>query len=214
MTKENISPARRRGVPSPSILASGHLSRHNARMSPEKVARLAMVARWKPVHLGHAAVLESLVARADHAFIGIGSSNKYDVRNPFTADETEEMLRLVLAPRTNFSLVRVPDLDHGPRWRAMLKDLFGPLDLFVTENGWVVELLRDDYQVVHPVKLVPKERHVAVDGTMVRRALARGDDWRALVPPVIAAHLERTGLAARFVREFGLATLALEASGS
>lgn len=181
---------------------------------PSRVSRLAMVARWKPVHLGHAAILEALCDRADHALIGIGSSNRYDVRNPFTADETAAMIVSVLEGRTNYTLVRVPDLDHGPRWRRMILDLMGPLDLFVTENGWVVELLRGDYPVVHPVKLVPPERRVAVDGTMVRRAMARGEDWRRLVPPKIASHLEERGLVERFRREFGLATLAQEASPS
>jgi nicotinamide mononucleotide adenylyltransferase len=33
-----------------------------------------MVARWKPGHLGHAAVLQGLARIADHALIGIGSS--------------------------------------------------------------------------------------------------------------------------------------------
>jgi nicotinamide-nucleotide adenylyltransferase len=43
-----------------------------------------MVARWKPVHRGHAVVLRALSDRAEQALIGIGSSNRYDSRNPFT----------------------------------------------------------------------------------------------------------------------------------
>ena len=171
-----------------------------------------MIARWKPVHLGHAAVLEALVARAAHARIGIGSSNRYDASNPFTAAETVEMLRIALAGHGNFTLTGVPDLGHGPRWRRMVLDLFGPLDLFVTANGYVRNLLKDDYTVVHPSWLVSPERHVHVDGTMVRRRMARGEDWRALVPPAVARYLDDRGLVDRFRREFGLATLALDFS--
>jgi hypothetical protein len=40
--------------------------------------------------------------------------------------------------------------------------------------------------------------------------MARGEDWRALVPPAIAGYLDRNGLVDRFRREFGLATLALD----
>ena len=79
---------------------------------PDRVERIAMIARWKPVHLGHAAVLEALADRADHAIVGIGSPNKYDASNPFTADETAAMIRLVLDGRDNVELVEVPDL--GP----------------------------------------------------------------------------------------------------
>jgi nicotinamide-nucleotide adenylyltransferase len=177
---------------------------------PNRVERLAMIARWKPVHVGHAAVLEALVARARHAVIGIGSSNRYNALNPFTVAETVEMIRIVLGERENYTVLGVPDLGHGPRWRAMVLDLLGPLDLFVTANPYVRDLLRNDYRVVHPAWLVPRERHVAVDGTTVRRCMARGDDWRSLVPQAVADFLERRRLVDRFVREFGAATRALD----
>lgn len=179
-------------------------------MLPDHVDRIGMIARWKPVHLGHAAVLESLVARASHVRIGVGSSNRYDASNPFTAAETVRMIRIALEGHGDFTITGVPDLGHGPRWRAMVLDVFGPLDLFVTANGYVRSLLKDDYAVVHPSWLVPPERHVPVDGKMVRQRMARGEDWRALVPPAVAAYLDRNGLVDRFRREFGLATLALD----
>lgn len=170
-----------------------------------------MVARWKPVHLGHAAVLAALVERADHAFIGIGSANRYDLENPFTAAETVEMIRRVLGDANNYSFVEVPDLGHGPRWRAMVADLFGPLDLFVTANAYVRDLMREVYRVIHPVQLIPSEQRIPLDGTTVRKAMARGEGWREMVPPAVAAYLDEAGLPGRFRREFGLATLALDA---
>lgn len=67
----------------------------------------------------------------------------------------------------------------------------------------------DDYNVVHPVQFVPPERRVRVSGTMVREAMAAGDDvYRALVPPVIADFLERRGWLERFRAEFGAETIA------
>ena len=175
---------------------------------PARVGRIGMVARWKPVHLGHAAVLDALVARGELALIGVGSSNRYDAENPFTPDETEAMIRRVLAGRENYRLLRIPDLDDGPGWRAMVADLLGPLDLFVTANPYVRDLLGVVYAVAHPVQLLATERHVAVSGTMVRRAMAQGDAWRPLVPPAVAAYIEEHGLDERFRREFGAATLA------
>ena len=170
-----------------------------------------MVARWKPVHLGHAAVLETLVEHADEVLIGIGSSNKYDVRNPFTAEESAAMIRLVLGERAGCTVLPVPDLGHGPRWRAMVSELFGPLDLFVTANDYVRDLMREVYPVVHPVTLVPPERRVPLDATAVRRAMAQGEAWLEMVPPPVARWIQDEGLDRRFRREFGLATLALDA---
>jgi nicotinamide-nucleotide adenylyltransferase len=178
---------------------------------PGRAPRIGMVARWKPVHLGHAAVLAALVERAEHVLIGIGSSNRYGLQNPFTAAESAAMIRLVLGEAAGrCTLVEVPDLGHGPRWRAMVADLLGPLDLFVTANAYVRDLLREVYRVVHPVILLPPERRVPIDGTRVRKAMARGEAWREMVPPEVATYLESEGLVGRFRREFGLATLALD----
>lgn len=170
-----------------------------------------MVARWRPVHLGHEPILRALCERAGHALIGIGSSNRYNARNPFTLDETRAMLRIALAGRENYTLIPVPDLDDGPRWRLMIMDLFGPLDAYVTANPYVASLLAHDYDIIRPVALVPPEERVAVDGSMVRREMARGEGWKAMVSPDVADYIVQHGLDARFRREFGLETLALDA---
>lgn len=168
---------------------------------PDHVGRLATIARWKPVHLGHAAVLRALAGYADQLVVGIGSSNRSDSRNPWTAEETEEMLRLVIGDGP--TVVPIPDLGDGPRWRRAVVDRLGPLDLFVTANRYVRDLLAEDYPVVHPVHLVPPGERVAIDGTRVRRAMALGEGWRSLVPPEVADWLEGRGLVERFRREFG-----------
>jgi nicotinamide-nucleotide adenylyltransferase len=170
-----------------------------------------MIARWKPVHLGHAAVLEALAEHADEVLIGVGSSNLYDVRNPFTAEESAAMIRRVLGEREGYSVLPVPDLGHGPRWRAMVTELFGPLDLFVTANDYVRDLMREVYRVVHPVHLVAPERRIPLDATAVRRAMAHGEGWTEMVPAAVAELIRAEGLDRRFRREFGLATLALGA---
>ena len=176
----------------------------------EHFERIGMVARWRPVHRGHTPVLHALCERSDRALIGIGSSNRYNARNPFTLEETIDMIQLVLAGRENFTLVPVPDLDDGPRWREMIIEMFGSLDLFVTDNPYVASLLANDYPVVRPVALVPEEERIAVNGTMVRREMARGNDWQKLVPREIADYITARKLDERFRREFGLVTLGLE----
>jgi len=173
--------------------------------------RIAMVARWKPVHLGHGPVLHALCDCTDQALIGIGSSNRYNVRNPFTLEETRDMLQLMLAGRDNYTIIPVPDLDDGPRWRLMIMDMFGPLDAFVTANPYVASLLSIDYNIIRPVELIPEDKKIAVDGSMVRRAMARGDGWQELVPQAIATYITERQLDERFRREFGLQTLALDA---
>ena len=171
--------------------------------------KIGMIARWKPVHIGQALVLRALCSHADHAYIGIGSSNRYNARNPFTLEETREMLRLTLYERDNYTLIPVPDLDDGPRWRVMVLDLFGGLDLFVTDNPYVMNLLRNDYRIIRPVELIPSEEHVRVDGAMVRAMMARGESWQAWVEERCGLYIQQKKLDERFRQEFGLETLAL-----
>jgi nicotinamide-nucleotide adenylyltransferase len=176
----------------------------------QRFTRTGMVARWQPVHIGHLPVLRALCERSDLALIGIGSANKHNMRSPFTAAEVTDMLNLVLQAYPNYRIIQVPDLDDGPRWRLMLLDMFGELDAYVTENPYVADLLGEDYRILHPVSLVREEDRVPVDGTLVRREMARGDAWQDWVPPQVAQYLLVNHLDARFRAEFGLQTLALD----
>jgi nicotinamide-nucleotide adenylyltransferase len=179
-------------------------------MLSEHYTRIGMIARWRPVHLGHESVLRALCRSGEQVLIGIGSSNRYNVRNPFTLEETKQMLDLVLAEFKNYEIIPVPDLDDGPRWREMIKEIFGKLDLFVTENPYVASLLKDDYRIKRPVELILPEEQILVDGSSVRRLMARGEVWESLVPAVVAEYIKSNQLDIRFREEFGLQTLALE----
>ncbi len=184
--------------------------------------RIAMIARWKPVHLGQAAVLGALCNRAEEVLIGVGSSNRYNARNPFMFEETEAMLRLVLggvspalenaeyAISTEHAIIPIPDLDDGPRWRAMVKEMLGELDVFVTDNPYVVNLMKDDYRLMRPVEFLPPSERVRIDGSTVRAMMARGERWQAWVPEQVAQYIEENKLDERFRREFGLETLAMQ----
>ena len=173
--------------------------------------RIGLVARFKPVHQGHAAMLEALCLASRHVVIGLGSPNRFDRRNPFTAEESADMIDRVLSPHfENYELVLVPDLDDGPRWRELVRGLYGELDCFVTANDYVRSLLEGTYRIAHPASFVPEAKKVPLDATLVRAAMARGERWRALVPPSVEHYLDEHGLVARFRRDFGLETLARE----
>jgi nicotinamide-nucleotide adenylyltransferase len=176
----------------------------------KRFKRVGMVARWRPVHLGQAGILHALCDLGEKILIGIGSSNRYNARNPFTLEETRAMLNLVLERYDHYHLIAVPDLDDGPRWREMVLDLFGDLDCFVTDNPYVANLLGNDYPIIRPVELIKHGEQVHVDGTIVRAMMARGEAWQGWVPEVIADYIQQNELDKRFRREFGLETLALQ----
>ena len=58
--------------------------------------RVGFVARFRPPHLGHAAILAALAREAETLVVGIGSANRRDLDNPFTGEETLVLLRPLL----------------------------------------------------------------------------------------------------------------------
>jgi nicotinamide mononucleotide adenylyltransferase len=176
-----------------------------------KYEKLGCVGRFKPLHLGGAAMLDSICEHADTVIIGIGSCNKYNVRNPFTADETEEMLHAHLKPKfSNYKIVQLPDYGNGEKWRNHLKEEFGTLDAFVSSNDYVRSLLTGHYELLHGVTLIPHNKRIPLCASQVRMMMAQAsDEWRAYVPKEIATYIEVHHLDERFRKQFGLATLAL-----
>ncbi|HBP20218.1 MAG TPA: hypothetical protein DEA08_20815 [Planctomycetes bacterium] len=154
--------------------------------------------RFQPVHRVHAALVAAMSARADEVVLGVGSADTYDARNPFSYEERVEMLAAL--GHDNLVVVPIPDLHDGPRWGALVRERLGPLERLVAANGYVRRLLGETYRLSHPLELIPPS---PVSGSRVRAALARGDDWQALVPASVAALIEARGLDRRVRREFG-----------
>ena len=177
--------------------------------------RIGTVGRFKPLHNGGVALLEALCDQAEEVIIGIGSCNKYDHRNPFTAEETKEMIDAFLKTSfSNYSFRFIPDYGHlpqykdGQRWKDEIKVQFGDIDLFVSGDQYVLKLLQDVYSVQESYLLVPEEKRIPCRGTHVRREMAKGDGWKPFVPLEVAKYLEEHKLIARFRKEFGLETIA------
>ena len=89
-----------------------------------KLGRVGVIGRFKPLHNGGALMLDAICENADHVVIGLGSSNKYNLRNPFTGDESAGMIEAYLSPRfSNYELIHVPDFGHiqefsdGKKWK-------------------------------------------------------------------------------------------------
>ncbi|MFH1917242.1 MAG: hypothetical protein ABIJ21_08335 [Nanoarchaeota archaeon] len=186
------------------------------------LGRVGVIGRWKPLHNGAAAMLESICSQAEHVLVGIGSSNtngtvqKYNRRNPFTPRETKDMIDLLLQPRfTNYETLFIPDYGHQPecrdgqKWREHVVSAYGSLDHFITSNPYVATLLKDDYDIIHPGTIVPRSLWTRLRATEVRIAMAKGEGWRELVPGPVAAYLKTNHLVKRFREEFGLETIML-----
>jgi nicotinamide mononucleotide adenylyltransferase len=184
-------------------------------MNPKCYSTLAVIGRFKPLHIGGQHMLEAVCTAAEHVIIGLGSCNKYNIRNPFTSDESQAMIESALSTQfKNYSFRHISDFAHipkyqdGQRWREEIKQQFGTLDGFVTANPYVTKLLETDYAIIHPIDLIPKHNWIYLNATMVRAAMAKGDDWKHYVSSPVEQYIRDNKLDLRFRKEFGLATLA------
>lgn len=175
----------------------------------KKLGVIGLIGRFRPLHNGGALLLEHACKSAKKVIIGIGSANKYDSRNPFTPEETKEMIDSFLGKRFhNYTISFIPDYGHlygaegGKLWRDHVVREFGTLDYFLTGNAYVKELLKRDYKIVDPLEIIPKEKQHEIRATMVRTAMAEHEDWEHLVPKEVADYLNKKKLVERFRKEF------------
>lgn len=170
--------------------------------------RVGLVGRFRPLHKGAANMLEALCEEANEVVIGIGSSNRYDMRNPFTAHEAQEIIEKTLGQYKNISFLHIPDYGHikgcedGSCWKKKVIDSFGSLDAFVSGNEYVQELLGKEYHIINPLV----EDNELFKGSIVRYLMTTNDDWQSLVPKPVAQYLLHNGLVERFRQEFGKQT--------
>jgi nicotinamide mononucleotide adenylyltransferase len=180
------------------------------------LGKVGLIGRFKPLHAGAALMLDYACKEADFVFIGIGSVNKYNHRNPFTQDETTGMIDAFLSPRhTNYKFIPVPDFAQDPRykdgrqWQEYVVSTYGSLDHFITGNPYVASLLKERYDIVHPSTFIPHTEWLHLRAAEVRVAMTRGDSWQELVPKEVSGYITQHGLDSRFRKEFGLETLML-----
>ncbi len=171
---------------------------------------IAILGRWQPLHLGHQAALHALCDQFERVLIGVGSSNIIDYRNPFSLEDTIEMLKLALRNYANYRLVPIPDNRDEAFWCNSVEKAFGEIDLLISANPYVKAILNDRYEISHPAKFIPDEQRIPVSGTIVRRNLARGENWQELLPKEVTQYLIENKLDTKFRKEFGLSILALD----
>lgn len=181
--------------------------------------RIGVIGRFKPLHNGAFNMLEACCKESKEVIIGIGSCNKYNLRNPFTAEESEEMIKRALN-YDNFKIVKIPDFGHipeykdGKRWKQEIIDNFGELDAFITGNDYVKSLLQDKYKIIHSASLLQESKKIRLRSTEVRYLMAMHDErWKELVPKKVADYLIESGALERFRKEFGLQTIAYVSEG-
>ncbi len=155
--------------------------------------RVLYPGRFQPFHKGHLKVLLKLLDEFDEVVIAVGSAQEgFTCRNPFTAGERLEMINNVLKSegvgRDRYWLIPVPDIRMPLAWTSYLLAMVPKVDAVATGNPHVAYLYEWLGVRVLRIELYQPDRF---NGTLIRRLMCSGGDWRSRVPGIVAEYIDR-----------------------
>lgn len=144
------------------------------------------IGRFQPFHNGHLAVIKDLLHEYSHVNIVIGSSQESRTeKNPFSADEREEMIRMTLEAEhlpKKYTILRAEDKNDDELWGNQIKGLCH-FDIAYTNNPWSARCLEKIGFEVKNHKFYNRDEFT---GTQIRELIRKGEEWGYLVPVVVA----------------------------
>ena len=150
------------------------------------------IGRFQPYHLGHQAVIQKIAEEVDEIVIVIGSAQEsHTLENPFTAGERMDMIYTALQDlRGRCYVIPLQDVKRNAVWVSHLKSMVPKFDVVYSNNPLVVQLFTEaDIEV----RKSPMYSRDVYSGTVIRKLMLEGGDWRALVPAPVATVVEEIG---------------------
>ena len=169
------------------------------------IARGMIHGRFQPFHNGHLEYLTRAADRSVEVFVGITNPDPTRIKpeasdplrhlpesNPYTYVERLLMVKAAASDAgiepTRLHVIPFP-VNEPDLWHAYVpQDVVQFIRLFSDWGGTKLDRLREaGYEVVVLDEGAGKE----VSGADVRRALRERGDWKSLVPPAVAAVMDR-----------------------
>ncbi|MFC1723910.1 adenylyltransferase/cytidyltransferase family protein [Nanoarchaeota archaeon] len=170
----------------------------------QTIDKLFIPQRTQPPHRGHVSMLESACRMADEVVIGIGSANKYDAKNPYTADERQMMLDYSLQQRgvSNYRFIQVPDFETDSDWIDYVTE-YAEMDensKVVSGNPWVDQIFGErGYETIDSFELASEK--IDISATRLRGMIVDNDpQWREYAASGTLHYFENFGGADRIAR--------------
>ncbi|MDE1847190.1 MAG: nicotinamide-nucleotide adenylyltransferase [Candidatus Micrarchaeota archaeon] len=140
-----------------------------------------LIGRFQPFHNGHLAAVMHGLKRCENLWIGIGSSNKSDERNPFSAEQRKEMIALSVGEDSmrRVQIFYIPDVSAHERWTYHVDAIIPGYDIVFSNDDFTLGLFRQRGINAIPVPYLSRE---TISGTAIRERICRGDEWQSLVP--------------------------------
>lgn len=160
---------------------------------PAKKKKYIFAGRFQPFHNGHLEAIKWILAETgEEILIAIGSLQEYSTKNnPFLFKERKEMVEKALAGAgiKNYRIFALPDFKNDAMWAGKFLQLTGarPKEAAVFSlNSWTKTCCRK-------MGIAVSEQPSFFGGlsaTAVREKIAKGQDWKNLVPSEVFNYLK------------------------
>ncbi len=151
------------------------------------MSRGLFIGRFQPFHNGHLSKIESFQEEVDELLIGIGSSQYgYTKENPFTLEERIEMIENAVIG--NCRIIPIPDINNFSEWVSHVEKLCKRFDVVYAGNETITKKLFESKG--HKVVNWERDKN-GISGTSVRKAIAKEENWKNMVPKSTSNLIDR-----------------------
>ncbi len=142
-----------------------------------------VIGRFQPFHKGHEYLFEKAFEHCDKVIIGIGSANRHNKNNPWTARERRGFLmKFIENKRYEDKILRIINIDDHPDddvWFENLTKKTGPFDVTLGNNDWNNGIIER-----HGIKAIYTGIHnrEEFEGFKIRKLMCEKKLWKQRVP--------------------------------
>lgn len=142
-----------------------------------------IVGRFQPFHKGHLFLLLKSGEICDNIIIGVGSTNKKNIDNPYNYKTRKKMLIEVIKKENLGNKVKkiipLKDIPNDNEWLKNVLEKTGAVDIVIGNNDWVSGIFRDaGYKVVE----IPFLKRNYYEGKKIRDRMRNHEEWKNRVP--------------------------------
>jgi len=163
-----------------------------------------ILARFQPLHNGHMELIKKAYKENEEIYIFIGSSDKYNKRNPIPFQTRRKLVRAAIREEgmnMHINILPLPDLygEHNDSYdwgfylyanvvrtinQPSFKLYYG--DSIDKISTWFPKAIREEYVYIQHVN----RNEMQISSTMIRELIKTNQDISAFVPPIIIEELD------------------------
>lgn len=152
------------------------------------------IGRFQPFHNGHLYSLNKSLEVADKVTVVVAKSNvsgtpddpwDYKIRKQMVCEvaHAQGILKRVA------KICSCPDYPSDKKWLSEIKKRAGKFDVVVSNNEWVLSIMREAGIPVYESGLYQRDE---LEGVKIRGMMRRGDEkWKLRVPPSVVGLIRK-----------------------